>query len=121
MILGQISYLDCLAFLVLLIPQLLLRTKWLQLIEVAVRALPFLRTWHELRCLEYARDIDSTMVVIQLPYQFLHDHLLLSKARRPPFVQQATLFEDFVIRIVRYAFAKMPASIGIVHAIDPDG
>ena len=57
-------------------------------------------------------------IVIRLPYAFLNEHLFVIKAERSPFVQQATLFEDFVIRIVRYAFARIPASIGISRVFE---
>lgn len=52
-------------------------------------------------------------LVIQLPYQFITERLIARKFARSPFSQQATAFEDFIIRIVRYAFAKIPANIGI--------
>jgi len=42
MILGQISYLDCLAFVVFLIPQLLINVHFLILIRCLLQALPFL-------------------------------------------------------------------------------
>lgn len=42
MILGQIAYIDCFVFLIFLIPQLLLRVHFLELLEVAFGALPFL-------------------------------------------------------------------------------
>lgn len=41
MILGQISYLDCLVFLLFLAPQLLLRVNIIELLICIVRALPF--------------------------------------------------------------------------------
>ena len=44
MLLGQISYLDCLVFVTFLAPQLLLRVGVWATLEVAVRALPFFRT-----------------------------------------------------------------------------
>lgn len=43
MILGQISYLDCLAFLVFLAPQLLLHINIIELIICILKALPFIR------------------------------------------------------------------------------
>lgn len=92
MILGQISYLDCLVFLLFLIPQLLLQVNLIELIAVASKALPFL--------------------LIQLPYGFIKERFFTQKSARPPFIQQATPFEDFVIRIVRYAFANIPSKIG---------
>lgn len=42
MILGQISSLDCIAFIVLLIPQLLLRLSFLELAICSLKALLFL-------------------------------------------------------------------------------
>ena len=78
----------------------------------------------------------NIVLVTQLPYQFLNERYVLKKCKRSPFIQQgscfmsyifrftcstltrlwitATPFEDFVIRIVRYAFARMPANIGRV-------
>ena len=49
-----------------------------------------------------------------MPYQLIKEHYFTPKSRRSPFVQDATLFQDTVIRCVRYAFAKIPASIGRV-------
>lgn len=43
MILGQISYLDCLVFLVFLAPQLLLNVSIIDLIICISKALPFVR------------------------------------------------------------------------------
>ena len=48
MILGQIAYVDCLVFLVFLIPQLLLRVNVLELLKVALQALPFLCVWDKI-------------------------------------------------------------------------
>ena len=59
------------------------------------------------------------LTVLQLPYQFLNEHLIVKKTDRSLFVQQATLFEDLVIRIVRYAFARVPANIGNYAALRP--
>jgi len=42
MILGQISYLDCLAFVIFLGPQLLIHVNVLELIPFVLQALPFL-------------------------------------------------------------------------------
>ena len=44
MILGQISYLDCLVFLLFLVPQLLVQVNLLELAVCIIEALPFLRT-----------------------------------------------------------------------------
>ena len=94
MILGQISYLDCVVFLISLIPQLLYNVPFFDLISTGFRALPFL-------CL-------------QLPYQYITERYLTPKAQRSPYVRQATYFQDLVIRIVRYAFAHIDASVGRV-------
>ena len=42
MILGQISYLDCIVFLICLAPQLLLRVNIFELFACLLRALPYL-------------------------------------------------------------------------------
>ena len=41
MILGQISYLDCIFFLIFLAPQLLLRVNIFELLACIIQALPF--------------------------------------------------------------------------------
>lgn len=33
-------------------------------------------------------------------------------SQQPPFVQTATVFEDFVVRCVRYAFKEFPPVLG---------
>jgi hypothetical protein len=50
---------------------------------------------------------------------FIYENVLLSKKSRSPFAQQATWFEDFIVRCVRYAFAEIPASIGRVFFSKP--
>lgn len=55
-----------------------------------------------------------TNTVIQLPYEFVTDRYLTHPSRQLAFTQTATVFEDFVIRCVRYAFANMPAKVGRV-------
>ena len=103
MILGQIAYVDCLVFLVFLIPQLLLRVNFFQLITVAVEALPFLSTPSTTSIFGTSSPQSANVLaVIKLPYQFLNERLFVEKSKRSPFVQQATPFEDFIIRIVRY-------------------
>ena len=57
--------------------------------------------------------------VLKLPLGFIYDHFLISTEHRNPFVQQASWFEDVVIRCVRYAFAFIPASIGRVFFSKP--
>lgn len=49
-----------------------------------------------------------------MPYQLLHERYFIRKEEQSPFVQRASLFQDIVIRCVRYAFAEIPASIGKV-------
>lgn len=94
MILGQVSWLDCFVFLVFLAPQLIFNVGFFPTLFCGIRALPFL--------------------VIKLPLKLFHERLLLSREHRSPFVQQASWFEDAVIRCVRYAFAYIPAEIGRV-------
>ncbi|OWP01093.1 hypothetical protein B2J93_6543 [Marssonina coronariae] len=93
MILGQISWLDCIVFLIFLAPQLLIHVGVFPTLVCGLKALPF--------------------ILIRLPLTFIHDHFFQEKSRRPP-LQQASWFEDVVIRCVRYAFANIPAEIGRV-------
>ncbi|KAF2624660.1 alpha/beta-hydrolase [Macroventuria anomochaeta] len=97
MILNQISYLDCVAFLVFLAPQLLVQIGLFPILKWLIPALPFI--------------VYEALVI---PYQFVRERYFLPFERRSPFVRKATPFQDFVIRCVRYAFANMPASIGRV-------
>ena len=103
MILGQIAYVDCLVFLFFLIPQLLLRVNFFQLITVAIEALPFLSTPTITRiCRNSKPQSANVFAVIKLPYQYFNERFCVGKTKRSPFVQQATPFEDFIIRVVRY-------------------
>lgn len=49
--------------------------------------------------------------VFKLPYQLIRERYFISNAQKSPFARQATLFQDLVIRCVRYAFAKIPAAV----------
>ena len=92
MILGAISYLDCAVFVLLLIPQLFIHISLLELTRAGIDILPFF--------------------LFNLPFGLLNDRYWTPRLRQPPFVQHATLFQDLVIRCVRYAFARLPSSIG---------
>ncbi|GKU03405.1 neutral cholesterol ester hydrolase 1 [Fusarium langsethiae] len=94
MILGPISLIDCGVFLIFLAPQLIWNAGFFLTLFTALKALPFL--------------------LIQLPYEFITDRYLTHPSRQLAFTQTATVFEDFVIRCVRYAFANMPAKVGRV-------
>ncbi|KAI9723351.1 MAG: hypothetical protein M1812_001235 [Candelaria pacifica] len=94
MILGQVSYLDCIAFLCFLAPQLLISVGLWETSLCAIQALPFL--------------------VFKLPFQFIKERYFISATKQSPFVRRATAFQDIVIRCVRYAFAQIPAKIGRV-------
>lgn len=50
MILGQISYLDCIVFLIFLAPQLLIRVNIFELLVCILKALPFLRKYGMKNC-----------------------------------------------------------------------
>lgn len=52
--------------------------------------------------------------MVELPISFIHERFFTPWKTQSPFVRQATGFEDFVVRCVRYAFAKIPANIGRV-------
>jgi acetyl esterase/lipase len=110
MILGQISYLDCLAFLVFLAPQLLIQIGLSPILKWLIPALPWLGMATQFA--QYAKLMLTAPKVFVIPYQFVRERFFTSHEQRTPFVQKATLFQDFVIRFVRFAFANMPAYIG---------
>jgi hypothetical protein len=45
---------------------------------------------------------------------FIHDRYLVPREKRSVFLRKASLFEDVVVRCVRYAFANIPPRIGRV-------
>ncbi|KAK0710902.1 Alpha/Beta hydrolase protein [Lasiosphaeris hirsuta] len=94
MILGPVSYLDCLVFCLLLAPQLLWHVGLFDTLLCVLQALPFL--------------------LVKLPMSFVWERYLCPRRHRAPFVQVASPFEDFVVRCVRYAFSSIPPRIGRV-------
>ncbi|KAI1333804.1 Arylacetamide deacetylase-like protein [Xylariaceae sp. FL0016] len=99
MILGPVSYLDCVIFCIFLTPQLLIHVGLWESVGVVLQCLPFL--------------------LLKLPCSFIHERYLVTQARQSAFVQKASSFEDFVIRCVRYAFANIPPKIGRVFFSKP--
>jgi hypothetical protein len=112
MILSQISYLDCVAFLVFLAPQLLIHVGIIRTASWLLGALPSLRKFPILVCFKIF--MFTVLQVFVIPYQFIQERHMTPYERRSPFVQRATVFQDIVIRCVRYAFAFMPAWLGRV-------
>jgi hypothetical protein len=94
MILGPVSLLDCLVFLIFLVPRFILDVGFFRTASVALRCLPF--------------------VLLQMPVQLVRERYLTRREKRSPFVARASLFEDLVIRCVRFAFREVPASVGRV-------
>ncbi|KAK8055844.1 alpha/beta-hydrolase [Apiospora rasikravindrae] len=94
MILGPVSYLDCLVFCVFLAPQLLIHVGLVETLGVVLQCLPFL--------------------VYKLPTSFIYERYFTDRSQQTPFVQGAAPFEDFVVRCVRYAFANIPPKVGRV-------
>ncbi|KAI9641404.1 hypothetical protein NHQ30_010206 [Ciborinia camelliae] len=94
MFLGQVSWLDIAIFLFFLAPQLIIHVGFFQTASCGLQALPFL--------------------IIKLPLSFIKERFFTLREKQSPFVQQASWFEDIVIRCVRYAFAYIPANIGRV-------
>ncbi|KAK6519642.1 hypothetical protein TWF281_003466 [Arthrobotrys megalospora] len=94
--LGLVSWLDCLVFVGFLIPQLIIdpHAGIVKVVSWLLTAIPYF--------------------VFTLPYSFFRDHVLLSKEERPDFVNDSTLFQELVIRLVRYSFANLPSDIGRV-------
>jgi len=53
-------------------------------------------------------------LVFQLPSSFICERYFSRREEQSPFVRQASPFEDFVTRCIRYAFANVPPRIGRV-------
>ncbi|KAH6604221.1 hypothetical protein Trco_007667 [Trichoderma cornu-damae] len=95
MILGPISLIDCLVFCIFLAPQLLRQAGFLPTAIVVIKAIPFL--------------------LFTLPIQFLWNRYCRSyTSHKSSHLKGSTIFEDVVIRCVRYGFASIPADVGRV-------
>lgn len=94
MILGPVSYLDCVAFCAFLTPQLIIHVGLLETVLVVLQCLPFL--------------------LLELPFKFIRERYFVGYDKQSPFVQKASPFEDLVVRCVRYAFANIPPTVGRV-------
>ncbi|KAI8634585.1 cation efflux family-domain-containing protein [Xylariaceae sp. FL1651] len=68
---------------------------------------------------DYGNNGVDQVTVLELPYGFVRERYAVKRDHRPPFVQQASPFEDFVIRCVRYAFANIPPKVGRVFFSKP--
>ncbi|KAK7425021.1 hypothetical protein QQZ08_008417 [Neonectria magnoliae] len=99
MILGSISLIDCLIFCLCLLPKLFWDVGAVRTLIVAIEALPFL--------------------LLELPYQLIQERYFIHPSQQTAFVQGSTLFEDFVIRCVRYAFKYIPAHVSRVFFSKP--
>lgn len=56
----------------------------------------------------------GVQLVVQLPYSTFKERCLTRRTERTPFSQHATLFQDVVVRCVKYTFANIPPSVGRV-------
>lgn len=137
MILGPVSWLDCLVYLLLLAPQLILHAGLFPTLSHGLQALPFLRTFinpaasnnfdrfalflHITRQWPLSfhtydrvqRMSLTSRAVIKLPLSLVYDRCLLGIVQRGriPF-QPLGWFEDIAIRCIRYAFAQIPPKVG---------
>ncbi|QLI71650.1 Acetyl-hydrolase [Metarhizium brunneum] len=87
MILGPVSLLDCVVAGIIIAPQMLFTVGPLVTLTVVIRILPFL--------------------LFKLPFHFLARYVKPRYAQ-PWFIAESTVFEDMVIRIVRFGFMNLP-------------
>lgn len=113
MILGQISWADCFVFLLFLAPQLIIHVGFFRTAICGLTALPFLGQSSSTAVLD-TPPADIACPVVRMPYQLIRERYFTKTKQQSPFVQRASLFQDIVIRCVRYAFADIPAAIGKV-------
>lgn len=114
MILGPVSYLDCLIFCIFLTPQLILNVGLFETIKVTLQCLPFLGTTITPEPSVIRSETKNHSPVFQLPAGFIQERFLLRPEAQPAFVRQASPFEDVVVRCVRYAFANISPKVGRV-------
>lgn len=118
MMLGPVSYLDCIVFFVFLAPQLLIHVGPIETLGVVLQCLPFLGKCKCCRCrfglLQSVVLTGNESQVYKLPASFIYERYFASRNQQSPFVQNAAPFEDFVVRCVRYAFANIPPKVGRV-------
>lgn len=91
MLLGSVSWLDIIVFLGFAAIYLLRDIGLLDTLICAIQALPFL--------------------VLQLPVDIVRERYLTAKKHQLPFTQRTTLFQDLVVRCMRYAFSNVPSRI----------
>ncbi|PGH23905.1 hypothetical protein AJ80_01967 [Polytolypa hystricis UAMH7299] len=91
MILGPITFIDCIVFVILLAPQLIIHAGLYQTVKYASRSLPFL--------------------VLYLPTELFKSRYLTRPDQRPRFFQHATVFQEVMIRTVKYAFSAIPPHV----------
>ncbi|KAK4169526.1 Alpha/Beta hydrolase protein [Cladorrhinum sp. PSN259] len=94
MLLGPVSYLDCIVFCIFLTPQLIWQVGIVETICCVLKALPFF--------------------LLELPVGFFRDRFFTPRENQSLFNQRSSPFEDFVIRCIRHAFRNVPAKIGRV-------
>ncbi|KAJ6444726.1 hypothetical protein O9K51_03122 [Purpureocillium lavendulum] len=120
MILGPVSLIDCLVFCILLAPQLIWHVGFFRTTFVVLPMLPFLRentptpAGGPRRAMTMILTKISPRTVLELPYRFFRDRYWAAPDAPPSFVKRSSIFEDVVIRCVRYAFKNLPANIGRV-------
>lgn len=71
MILGQISYVDCVVFLICLIPQLLIQSNFFELIFCGLRALPFICKLYQLSIILRNRKKRTHVLIRKQSFKFL--------------------------------------------------
>jgi hypothetical protein len=115
MILGPVSLLDCMVFCLFLTPQLLWRVGFLDTLLTVVQAVPFLCKLSCPLAISKGKHRSScSRAVLRLPVEYIRERYFHTQQQQSPFVRQASAFEDFVIRCVRYAFANFDPKIGRV-------
>lgn len=58
--------------------------------------------------------LTDQIIVFVLPFRFIRQRYFWPRERQAPYFRDASLFEDIVIRCVRFAFANIPAKVGRV-------
>ncbi|KHO00688.1 Alpha/beta hydrolase fold-3 [Metarhizium album ARSEF 1941] len=106
MILRPVSLLDCAVAAIIITPQIFYTAGPLGGLAVVIRILPFLCEFSP-RVSRAARNLTTSKIVFRLPFYFLARYVKPRDAQ-PWFIAESSLFEDMMIRIVRYGFTNLP-------------
>lgn len=108
--LGQVSWLDIVIFVCFAAFYLLRDVGFWDTLICGIQALPFLGGLPLSAKYMYVQSADSYSV-LRLPVDIVRERYLTVEKYQLPFTQRTTLFQDLIVRCMRYAFSNIPSRI----------